>query len=399
MLTSLRLADLIVPQSVENFITETYSQGWVLYEGDAARFHGLADWGTLNHLLETQRYESPRFRVARRGEVLPAETYTEEIPRRGNTYYKRIMVDRLLEEIRGGATVTIDRVDQAHPPIRELAASLELELRSAIFVNMFASWQAVPGFDVHWDDHDVFVIQLDGRKHWQIFEPTRRWPLYRDVVRNEPPEGLPLAEFDMTAGDVLYLTHGWWHSVSATGEPSLHITIGVSPDNGIDFMSWLVDQMRSEEIFRRRLPRLANSDAKADFVNVAKRRCDELLNSSEVLDKFFREVDATSRGRPAYLLPKTFDDHFSLDLSDEVYLTAPRATVSIDNGRLVLAALGRQWAFSDTIAPVMEALTSSGGGSVEDLAKVAGDVPIEQIGKVLSTLLKAGVLGIRDNRE
>src|SRR5262249_21807916 len=200
---------------------------------------------TLNVLLTTLRFEFPRFRLARRGEFIPVEDYTEQVKTITNTSYRKVVVDQLLDELRDAATLIIDRVDQAHGPIRKLAAKLESELRASVFVNMFASWAPVPGFDLHWDDQDVFVIQLEGRKHWQIHEPARQWPLHRDVVDNFKPETLPVAEFDLSTGDVLYLPHGWWHSVSAVEGPSLHLTVGIETDNGIDFMTWLVDRARS----------------------------------------------------------------------------------------------------------------------------------------------------------
>src|SRR5262249_7470877 len=149
--------------------------------------------------------------------------------------------------------------DQSHLPTRDLAASLELDLRAQVWANIYASFAPVPGFGTHADDHDVFVIQLEGAKHWRIFGPTREWPLYRDVEVNTAPDGDPLVELDVTAGDVLYVPHGWWHEVTAIGGPSLHLTVGVSPTNGIDFLTWLVDRARSDELFRRRLPQFEDT--------------------------------------------------------------------------------------------------------------------------------------------
>jgi len=27
------------------------------------------------------------------------------------------------------------------------------------------------GFAPHWDDIEAFVLQLEGKKHWQVYEP------------------------------------------------------------------------------------------------------------------------------------------------------------------------------------------------------------------------------------
>jgi len=33
------------------------------------------------------------------------------------------------------------------------------------------------GFAPHWDDIEAFVLQLEGRKHWRVYEPRLYWSL------------------------------------------------------------------------------------------------------------------------------------------------------------------------------------------------------------------------------
>lgn len=56
------------------------------------------------------------------------------------------------------------------------------------------------GFGLHFDDHDVVVVQLEGVKRWKIHEPTRIAPLRIDVEAPEPPQGEPIAEIVLRAG-------------------------------------------------------------------------------------------------------------------------------------------------------------------------------------------------------
>ncbi|WSC07830.1 cupin domain-containing protein [Streptomyces scopuliridis] len=55
---------------------------------------------------------------------------------------------------------------------------MELEhwLRTGVQTNLYASLTAREGFGVHWDDHDVIVIQIDGAKRWKLYGPTRTAP-------------------------------------------------------------------------------------------------------------------------------------------------------------------------------------------------------------------------------
>jgi ribosomal protein L16 Arg81 hydroxylase len=389
-----RLADLVTPQSVHQFLRTNYAQqSWVRYKGKEHRFRGLADWGTLNTLLATLRFEFPRFRLARQGEFIPVENYTERIRTIANTSYEQIVVDRLLYELRDAATLIIDRVDQAHEPIRELAAALESELRAPVFVNMFASWSPVPGFDLHWDDQDVFVIQLEGRKHWQICEPTRQWPLHRDVLPSPKPKTTPVAEFDMTPGDVLYLPHGWWHSVSAVEGPSLHLTVGVEAHNGIDFMTWLVDLVRSRELFRRPVPCLEDERQQREYLASIRASWNELMASEEILDQFLTYVDGTSRSRPLFNLPDVLSTNSVLDKKTaRIVLLAPRAAVAPAGDRFVLTALGRRWSFPSVTKPLIDALLSQDHVTVEQVIKLNVGVSEEQSAQVIFTLMRAGVL-------
>jgi ribosomal protein L16 Arg81 hydroxylase len=53
-------------------------------------------------------------------------------------------------------------VDDLARSLSDLAAQVEHFLRAAVTVNLYATWGEVEGFNVHWDDHDVFVMQVAG---------------------------------------------------------------------------------------------------------------------------------------------------------------------------------------------------------------------------------------------
>ncbi|MFI1284354.1 JmjC domain-containing protein [Streptomyces sp. NPDC020858] len=81
----------------------------------------------------------------------------------------------------------------------------------------------------HWDDHDTVIFQLEGAKRWNLHGATRTDPLRLDVEAPEKPEGPPLAEVVLQAGDVLYVPLGWWHAVAAAQGRSPHLTCGLTP--------------------------------------------------------------------------------------------------------------------------------------------------------------------------
>ena len=93
------------------------------------------------------------------------------------------------------------------------------------------------GFALHHDLQDAFVIQLSGRKAWQVCSPA--WPvrlLAPWLERKPMPDdlaSLQCEEFVLEQGDTLYLPRGFVHRASTDGVdasrgPSLHLTFGVA---------------------------------------------------------------------------------------------------------------------------------------------------------------------------
>lgn len=395
----MRLVDLISPQSAREFLDSTYGKKWHHYRGAKDRFQKLADWDMVNSLLTTQRISFPRLRVAKQGKLIPVENYTEQVETISNLSYQRVVRDGLLRELREGATLSIDRIDRAHMPLRELAVALEAELKVLVFVNVYASWSSLPGFDLHWDDHDIFVIQLSGKKHWQIFEPTRNWPLYHDISESPTPTSAPVAEFEMNPGEVLYLPYGWWHSVNALDEPSLHLTIGVEPDKGVDLLSWLLDQAKHHEIFRKRIPRLADEEEKVSYLRAVRSKWNDLIGSDDVLQRFLTYADGMNPARPLFELPNILDENSDLSILEQqkahIKLLAPRAAVSLEGDGFILTALGRRWAFPAAAKPLVDVVTSPGGATVAEAIAANANVSKEQSARVLTMLARAGVIAIR----
>ncbi|RZS30510.1 cupin superfamily protein [Herbihabitans rhizosphaerae] len=393
-----RLAHLLAPQSAVEFIRTIYGRNYAHFSGEAGRFASLADWGALNNLLATQRFAFPRLRLAKQGDIVPEELYTEQVDTSGHAFYRRILTGQLVKQLRDGATLVIDRVDQAHQPLAQLASTLESEMRARVFVNLYASWGAAEGFGTHWDDHDVFVLQLDGHKRWKIFEPTRMWPLRDETAETPKPQSPPIAEFDLMAGDVLYLPHGWWHAASPCGQPSLHLSVGVAHQNGIDFVKWLTGIARDYEIFRQRVPLLGGDSARNKYLASIRGQLNELMNSDSVLDRFVEYSDGVSPGRPLFKLPDIGEQNTILEnLTAEVVLLAPKATSrpNRDGDGFVLTALGRRWMFAEAARPIIDMLISGDGVTVQQVVESSPHLGPEQAADVVYTLLNAGVVAIQ----
>lgn len=106
---------------------------------------------------------------------------------------------------------------------------------------------AAPGGGVgpHWDDYDVFLLQLEGHRHWQIARCFDREALAPDSELRLLADFSPEQEWTLGPGDLLYLPPGVAHCGIAV-DASLGCSIGFrAPSAGellTDLAGWLAQR-------------------------------------------------------------------------------------------------------------------------------------------------------------
>ncbi|MEW1701101.1 cupin domain-containing protein [Streptomyces sp. NPDC091278] len=260
---------------------------------------------------------------------MPVQRYTEPVTTLTQDLWRRVRPELLRECLEDGASLILDKADDLHGPLADFAAELEQWLHNNVQINVYASWTPQPGFGVHWDRHDVFVVQIDGSKRWRIYGPTRRRPLLQDVAACEHPQGDPVADIVMRPGDVLYLPRGWWHQVTADqGEPSLHVTAGVTPPHTAGpFVSWVVKQLQNSETFREDIPVLGTLDEQIDYLKRVRAELDRTLRDPRLVSCYAQAMDAAAPGRMRPSL--TLIGGIPQDPDLMVKLTAPRTVARV----------------------------------------------------------------------
>jgi hypothetical protein len=112
------------------------------------------------------------------------------------------------------------------PELDRVARALELMLLQPVTTSAFWS-RAGMRAPVHYDDHDLIVVQLLGAKRWYVANSSDLPNTWRGI----PPEKIelgPHTTFDVQPGNVVYLPRGTLHSVTSDAE-SLHLSIGFTP--------------------------------------------------------------------------------------------------------------------------------------------------------------------------
>ncbi|MFI1828361.1 JmjC domain-containing protein [Streptomyces sp. NPDC020412] len=216
---------------------------------------------TPNRLLDMVMRRSmnrPQFRVFQESkEVHPAVYFTDSVSPRGQSIPMVNMhsLGRLLGE---GATVILDQANVFDPTMEVACRALQWWSHERVQVNAYLTTNEASGFPLHWDDHDVVIVQLAGEKGWEVRGTSRSVPLYRDADPNDTPSEEIIWSGVMKAGDVMHIPRGHWHQATRNGHgsgKSLHVTFGITKRTGASWLTRLADWCREQEIFRHDLDR------------------------------------------------------------------------------------------------------------------------------------------------
>jgi len=227
----------------------------VLERGEPGRFDAVLSDADVERLVCETAIRSPAFRLVRDGAQLPLSGYTKDIPWRPGSFAGTAVVDRVAEEHAAGATLVVQALHLHHHPAALYCRGLEVALGWPVQANAYCTPASAQGFAVHHDTHDVFVLQVSGRKRWRIYAPVVELPLkdQRWSPESAARVGDPLHDVMLRAGDTLYIPRGWPHEAAAADAGSLHITVGLHPPGRLEAMRAALAECSDDVEFRRAL--------------------------------------------------------------------------------------------------------------------------------------------------
>ena len=222
-----------------------------------ASFRDLFSNDAVDELVSERGLRTPFLRMAKNGATLPERSFTSG-GGIGAGITDQLSDDSLLRQFADGATMVLQGLHRTWQPVIAFSQDLADDLGHPVQVNAYVTPAQNTGFGDHYDVHDVFVLQVEGRKQWRIRPPVHPLPLrdqpwtdHRSSVEQAATRE-PLIETVLEPGDCLYLPRGYLHSATALGEVSTHLTIGIHP--------W-TRQHLAEEVLHVALARAAEDPA------------------------------------------------------------------------------------------------------------------------------------------
>ena len=295
------LSYLISPICKTEFFKTYYEKEALLSKhNDANRFHGLLSIDRIDEIIASTELPPSSLDMVRKEPPIERSYYT----------FKNGNIDRgaVIRHYQEGATIILPQLHLADETLAKFCRSLENVFSSHVQTNIYLTPGSSQGFNTHYDDHDVFIIQLSGIKKWRLYQKPIDNP-YRGESFNtkDYKSGELQKEFELKEGDCVYIPRGLMHDAISVGEKaSLHITVGLIVKKWADLMLEALSEVAIRNPkFRRSLP---PGFARPGYNNKsAKIYFDELINEFQknsnfdevfevIKENFIRERNPNLRG-------------------------------------------------------------------------------------------------------
>jgi ribosomal protein L16 Arg81 hydroxylase len=256
------LAALLAPVTPEQFFAEHYDRQPLHVRGTPAKFAQVLSWRQINRLLDMSHiWTSTSLKLVMDSQTVPAEQFCTRTLGRDGAQVLQPEAARVQHWIARGASVVMNDVDSLTPGLASVSTALESAGLGKAQANVYISWQAHKAFRTHYDTHDVWAVQVEGEKTWNIWEGRAEWPIPHPVFKSQTQEhhdqarGKLRGTVLMKPGDLLYLPRGWYHDALAEAAASVHIAYGVHAPLGMDLVNILSERVLYDAEFRKPLPR------------------------------------------------------------------------------------------------------------------------------------------------
>ena len=312
-----RIESLLDPVSLQEFLEKYWEkEPLILHRENPDYYRQLFGIDKVDQVLDLNRPTGGSIRVVKSQQPLLASKY--ENPDGS------LNLNQLYAAYADGYTVVINEIERFWQPLKILTREMSEQLSHHTVANMYMTPKHQQALSPHYDTHDVFVIQVHGKKHWRIYDTTVETPLhnsFQPIFKREQLKNC--REITVCAGDVMYMPRGVPHDAYTTDESSLHLTIGVHPAQWLDLINKTIQHLAySKTGLRKALPpgylrgENLNAAAVKEIQAHVKQLLEEVCNEANVMGG----MHLLSEEFRGHQIPRA-DGHFaSLDQMDEITL-------------------------------------------------------------------------------
>ena len=225
---------------------------------DGSDKRALLTWDAFNGLLnQSNVWDSERLKLMRHDDAVPPEQYCRR-KRTPEGMIWRPSPAKVEVFLSAGASILANDVMTLHSPITHAGVALGEALAAEVGASVFCSFKGGRAVATHYDVHEVFAVQTEGEKVWNLYEgrvinPVGYPPGMTQTDFNKDC-GRLVSTITMKPGDVLYMPRGFYHDTVTPDQPSLHVSFTVMPLTGRSILSLLDGPALQDAAFRAWLP-------------------------------------------------------------------------------------------------------------------------------------------------
>ncbi|XP_068122251.1 ribosomal oxygenase 2 [Hyperolius riggenbachi] len=212
---------LITPVTTEEFFSTYWEKKPLLIQQREADMQGY--YRTLFPLKDLKHASGQGIYYGRDVNLCKCKNGKKVVlPKRGKASYTEIMKDFQKSK----ATVQFHQPQRYNDSLWHIMEKLECFFGTLVGCNVYITPSESQGLPPHHDDVEVFILQVEGEKHWRLYEPTV--PLAREYgVTPADKVTTPTHEFLLKEGDLLYFPRGVIHQADTPAgcAHSTHVTI------------------------------------------------------------------------------------------------------------------------------------------------------------------------------
>jgi lysine-specific demethylase/histidyl-hydroxylase NO66 len=241
---------------VDSFLKDYWAAA-PLYRGanGVGGFEDLLTLADVDAILTERGLRFPAIRLVKDGQTLTPSSYTKSIRLQSREVDDFVDPGRVLQHFSDGATIVLQALHRYWEPLSHFCRELELALTHPVQVNVYLTPPHARGLSVHYDTHDVFVLQVSGTKLWKVWGSATALPLAHQRRTDEFLDpGASAIEVELTPGDCLYIPRGFLHAAETAASESTHMTVGILTYRWMDVMKSVMERAGDELFMREALP-------------------------------------------------------------------------------------------------------------------------------------------------
>jgi len=368
-------SDLIAPLGADRFFAEYWEAKPLHLSREHRHYARLISVGDVETMLAKHDIRHPGIRLAKAGRYLAPDTYSTDM-HYGDDLFRGVPdLDTVYAHYRTGASVILPALHRTWTPLNLLCATMEAELNHVVHTNLYMTPGSTSGFSAHYDAHEVFILQIDGQKHWRVYEPPVVLPHHTQPFS---PAGYvlprPMLEIDLMPGDVLYLPRGYVHDTLTSDVHSVHVTLGISVYTWVELIAEALAACKERVDLRRALPPgFANSPESAASLASSLHEIlgtlQSIVEPRTVVNTFTSKVVPGTIKQRGLFKPQAA----TIGADTRLYRLPPgRFHVSDDENEILLTFDGKSMRLPSYVRDAIETITGGESFLVRDLASGLG---------------------------